>query len=656
MASPIKFTITNNDGTYTANITEGETKATTITEEENIPVINMNIENEKIPTYDLEISKIKKVTSVTSGEDGEQQEETVYLQGAKFKLYKGTKELGSYITDENGKITISGLYQYIDGKDEEATYMLKETLAPEGYAKVKDITFKVDGSTGELKFVNTEGKEEKYTVDGSTVRLTIEDSPSFKLIKTDAETGERLANIKFAIYNVEDGTEPAKNSKGEILGTKEIIDGKEYYTVTTDSNGALTADLPEGMYKAVEVEAPEKYDISEPYYFGIGTSREGKVGLKATWAEGIGGTSSEQIKSVSETSDGGYIVGGYFRDSIDLGNGISLTNKGSADGMIIKYDESGEVEWAEGIGGTSNDFINTVCETTDGGYIVGGYFESSSIDLGNGISLRNKGSTNYSDGMLIKYNARGEVEWAEGIGGIYSDSINAIAETSDGGYIVGGDFESSSIDLGNGISLRNKGSTNYSDGMLIKYNARGEVEWAEGIGGSNTDKITSVSETSDGGYIVGGYFNSSSIDLGNGISLRNKGYEDGMVIKYSENGQAEWTKVIGGEYDDKISSIAITSDGGYIVGGSFGSSSIDLENGISLIYKHTTSSWSSSSNGMIIKYDSNEEASWAKSISGCDELEITSILETRDENYIVGGYFNCDRIDLDNNVSLFKKR
>ena len=50
--------------------------------------------------------------------------------------------------------------------------MLKETLAPEGYAKVKDITFKVDGSTGELKFVNTEGKEEKYTVDGTTVKLT----------------------------------------------------------------------------------------------------------------------------------------------------------------------------------------------------------------------------------------------------------------------------------------------------------------------------------------------------------------------------------------------------------------------------------------------------------------------------------------------------
>ena len=642
LASPIKFTITNNDGTYTANITEGETKATTITEEENIPVINMNIEDEKIPTYDLEISKIKKVTSVTSGEDGEQQEETVYLQGAKFKLYKGTKELGNYITDENGKITISGLYQYIDGKNEEATYMLKETLAPEGYAKVKDITFKVDGSTGELKFVNTEGKEEKYTVDGTTVKLTIEDSPSFKLIKKDAETGERLANTKFTIYDVEDGTTPAKNSKGEILGTKEIIDGKEYYTVTTDSNGELTADLPEGMYKAVEVEAPEKYDISEPYYFGIGASREGKVGVKATWAEGIGGTEQDEINSVSETSDGGYIVGGYFNSSsIDLGNGISLTNKGDSDGMIIKYNATGEVEWAEGIGGTSIDYIKSVAETSDGGYIVGGDFYVSSIDLGNGISLTTKGSW---DGMIIKYNAAGEVEWAEVIGGTINDEITSVAGTSDGGYIVGGYFNSS-IDLGNGISLTKKGPY---DGMIIKYNATGEVEWAEGIGGTQQDEINSVSETSDGGYIVGGYFESSSIDLGNGISLTNKGKYDGIIIKYNATGEVEWAEGIGGSDYDHIESVAETSDGGYIVGGYFESSSIDLGNGISLTNKGKY-------DGIIIKYNATGEVEWAEGIGGSDYDHIESVAETSDGGYIVGGYFRSSSIDLGNGISLSNK-
>ena len=420
----IKFTIINKNGKYTLNIIDGTVKGSAISEVEDIPTANIQLEDEKIPTYNLEISKIQRITSTAVTEDelkakAEQalsSTDTVYLSGAKFKLYKGTKELGSYITDENGKITLSNLYQYIDGKDEEATYTLKETLSPEGYSKVKDITFKVDGSTGELKFVNTEGKEESYTVENNTVKLLVEDSPSFKLIKKDAETSELLANIKFSIYNIENNTvTPAKNSKGEIIGTKEIINGKEYYTVTTDSKGEITADLIEGMYKAVEVQAPDKYDTSDStYYFGIGTSSEGKEEFKAAWAKKIGGMQEDFVNSVAECSDGGYIVGGIFKSSLDLGNGITLSSKGNTDGFIIKYNSIGEAEWAQAVGNEDDEYITSVAECSDGGYIVGGNFHSSSIDLGNGIILINKsGSSFYSEGMIIKYSNIGEVEWAK---------------------------------------------------------------------------------------------------------------------------------------------------------------------------------------------------------------------------------------------------
>ena len=638
MMSSVKFKVTNNNGTYTANITEGETKVTSITEEENIPVININIENEKIPTYDLDILKIKKVTSVSEGTNGTQQEEIVYLKGAKFKLYKGTKELGTYVTDENGKITISGLYQYIDGKDEEAVYILKETFAPEGYAKVKDISFKVDGSTGELKFINTEGTEEKYTVEGITVKLTIEDSPSFKLIKKDGETGARLADIKFAIYNVEDGETPARNSKGEILGTKETINGKEYYTITTDSNGELTADLTEGMYKAVEVQAPDKYDTTESYYFGIGVSREGKVGVKADWAQGIGGGSNDSIESVAATNDGGYIVGGYFYSTnIDLGNGISLTGNRSMNGALIKYDSEKEIEWAKAIG----EEIQSVASTSDGGYIVGGYF-SKQIDLENGIKLSTNGS---NDGMIIKYDSEGNAEWAKGIGGTNYDYISSIAATSDGGYIVGGYFYSSNIDLENGVSLASKGSC---DGMIIKYDAEGNAKWAKGIGGTNDDYVKSVAETIDGGYIAGGYFKSTSIDLEDETSLTNKGNQDGVLIKYDSEGNVEWAKGIGGTTNDCINSVAATSDGGYIAGGDFHSNSIDLEDEIILTNKNTVGY----SDGMIIKYDSKGKVMWAKVIGGTTHDCINSVIESEDKGYIVGGYFQSENIDLENGISL----
>ena len=658
----IKFTVTNTNGTYTINVFQGTVKASNITEEDNIPTVNIELEDEKIPTYNLEISKIQRITSTAVTEDelkakAEQalsSTETVYLSGAKFKLYKGTKELGSYITDENGKITLNNLYQYIDGKDEEATYTLKETLSPEGYSKVKDIIFKVDGSTGELKFVNTEGKEESYTVENNTVKLLIEDSPSFKLIKKDAETSELLANIKFAIYDVEEGTQPAKNSKGEILGTKETINGKEYYTVTTDSKGEITADLPEGMYKAVEVQAPDKYDLSDStYYFGIGASREGKIGLKAIWAQGIGGDGLDSITSVAESSDGGYIVGGYFKSSsIDLGNGIILTNKGKEDGMVIKYDAEGEAEWAKEIGGEDEDSITSVVRCSDGGYIVGGYFYGSSIDLGNGIILTNKGHSIFSDGMVIKYSSEGEVEWAKVIGGTNIDYIRTVSETTDGGYIVGGSF-ADSINLGNGISFAGKG---YSDGMVIKYSSKGEIEWAKAIGGDEADYIRTVSETTDGGYIVGGEFGSSSIDLENEISLKNKssysGFSDGMVIKYDAEGKIEWAKGIYGTSMDEINSVAGCSDGGYIVVGSFSSSSIDLENGTSLTNK---GNGNGSDDGMLIKYSSDGEVEWAKTIGGTSSDYIRSVEECSDGGYIIGGYFESRSIDLGNGVSLTNK-
>ena len=292
------------------------------------------------------------------------------------------------------------------------------------------------------------------------------------------------------------------------------------------------------------------------------------------WTKGIGGTGNDSIKSVSETTDGGYIVGGNFRSkSIDLENGISLANRGNNDGIVIKYSSSGEVEWAKGIGGNYNEFIIKVSETTDGGYIVGGYFDSSSIDLGNGISLSNSNSVHY-DGMLIKYGSSGEVEWAKGIGETADDQITSIVETTDGGYIVGGYFKSSSIDLGNGISLSNSNS-GYYDGMLIKYDSEGNAEWTKGIGGTEYDEITSVSECSDGGYVVAGYFQSSSIDLGNGEILTNRGSDDGMIIKYSSSGEVEWAKGIGGEGYDDITSVSETTDGGYVVAGYFKSSSID---------------------------------------------------------------------------------
>ena len=277
-------------------------------------------------------------------------------------------------------------------------------------------------------------------------------------------------------------------------------------------------------------------------------SSEGEV----EWARSIGEDYDDRINSVTETSDGGIIVGGYFESrSITVGD-YTLTNAGGSDGMVIKYSSEGEVEWARSIGGEKDESIESVSETSDGGIIVGGYFYGSSITVGEYTLTNNsKPSYYYRDGMVIKYNTLGEVEWARSIGGSSSDYINSISETSDGGIIVGG-------------------ST--SSGNIIKYNSDGEVEWT-GNTGSN---IQSVSETSDGGVLVGGYFQSKSITVGD-YTLKNNGYDDGMIIKYSSDGEIEWAKSVGGSSNDYIGDVTELSSGFIMAGGYFASSTIETD-------------------------------------------------------------------------------
>ena len=182
------------------------------------------------------------------------------------------------------------------------------------------------------------------------------------------------------------------------------------------------------------------------------------------WATSIGGSSSDQIDSIAETKDGGCIIGGYFSSSsITVGDSI-LTNVHYEDGMVIKYDADGTVEWATSIGGSNSEYITSVKETSDEGYIIGGYFRGSYIPLENYVLSSNGGY----DGMIIKYNANGIVEWAKNIGGSYDDYINSVIELDARDYMAIGYFQSNTIETNGHTIINNSSSTNYSDGMILK--------------------------------------------------------------------------------------------------------------------------------------------------------------------------------------------
>ena len=163
-------------------------------------------------TYTLEFTNkkmtslvIKKVDSI-SGEP---------LVGAKFAVEKQNGEhVGEYTTDNTGIILLPTL--------DPDWYVVRETKAPEGY--ILDETPKT-----------VEVKTNVPTV------VTFENKPlsGIKIVKTDAETGEPLEGVSFAVSKM----------NGEKIGT-----------FKTDKEGMIyISDLEDGYYTVTETEGLENY-------------------------------------------------------------------------------------------------------------------------------------------------------------------------------------------------------------------------------------------------------------------------------------------------------------------------------------------------------------------------------------------------------------
>lgn len=174
------------------------------------------------------------------------------------------------------------------------------------------------------------------------------------------------------------------------------------------------------------------------------------------------------------------------------------------------------IEWSRCYGGSRNEnqggtspFGNVILRTAEGGYIVAGI--TSSID--GDIDRRRrrddpfiKDSCRNEDIWIIKFNAQNQIVWEQYYGGEATDHVNTIRQTTDGGYILCGVTSSITGDFPfdtTGIShIHNKGGTN--DGYVMKLDSLGRKVWVSRIGGSATDWIGSVLQTSDGGYLAVG--------------------------------------------------------------------------------------------------------------------------------------------------------
>jgi len=314
---------------------------------------------------------------------------------------------------------------------------------------------------------------------------------------------------------------------------------------------------------------------------------------KEEWNKTFGGEADDAAYYVQQTSDGGFIIGGYTKSY-----GIATWNP-----WLIKTDFKGNEEWNRTYNFYSLDFLSgyvrSVQQTNDGGYILGCSFFNSTSTKSKELSPFDITKRDYISLMvLIKTDSNGNEQWNKTYNGVEYSWCFYVRQTIDGGFIATGGGNSTSY-----------GSI---DVYLLKTYPNGTMQWLKTYGTSDMDEEGRwVQQTSDGGYIITGMSDCNyDTDWGkmwliktnaNGIIVWNKKFEgtsrnshigpetygnsvqqtsdngfiiagiidnQGCLIKTDSNGNEEWRKIpFVNDFSFFCYSGKQTSDGGYIATG-----------------------------------------------------------------------------------------
>ena len=262
------------------------------------------------------------------------------------------------------------------------------------------------------------------------------------------------------------------------------------------------------------------------------------------------------------------------------------------------------VAWETNLGGSLFDQAVSIKQTVDGGYIVAGTSESNDGNVGG-----NNGGFDY---WIVKLAVNGSLVWETNLGGSGDDFARSIQQTIDGGYIVAGFSGSDDGDVG--------GNNGHLDYWIVKLSTNGNLVWETNLGGSESDYASSIQQTIDGGYIVGGVSLSDDGDVSG-----NNGDFDYWIVKLDTNGSLVWETNLGGSGHDVYSSIQQTADSGYIVAGDSESNDGDVggNNGLDDYW--------------IVKLAANGSMVWETNLGGSDRDLANSTQQTIDGGYIVAG-------------------
>ena len=400
-----------------------------------------------------------------------------------------------------------------------------------------------------------------------------------------------------------------KDSKGNILYTKnetdtfgdmiyytgKYKDGKLELEQTNESPGYSSNETPTTKASAAKITTSTTVGVKKP-------SKESVDEAKCEYTKFFGGSGLDAFRDIIGCKDGGFVAAG-----------ISASKDGDYKGVsgewemqhtsLVKYSSDGKVEWKYITGGNSQVNFNDVIELKDGTIVAAGQTAATSGDV------VKTASTNSA--FIVRLKADGTFMWKYVFPSDASSTgeyISSLAATPDGGFVAGG----KAISESGFFTGTQKGGTK---AFIFKFDKNGNIKWRKVLQGSKSNIISALAVNSDGDIYATCVTMSTDGDF-SGIRFNKIRTENTVLLKLNKKGDLDWAEYLQGSGKSEFNTLAVTDDGGCVVGGTF------------TIYKRADGIYTMNygkRDGYVLRYNSKGQVCWSRLIGGADDDSVLGI-------------------------------
>lgn len=400
-----------------------------------------------------------------------------------------------------------------------------------------------------------------------------------------------------------------KDSKGNILYTKnetdtfgdmiyytgKYKDGKLELEQTNESPDYSSNETPTTKASAAKITTSTTVGVKKP-------SKESVDEAKCEYTKFFGGSGLDAFRDIIGCKDGGFVAAG-----------ISASKDGDYKGVsgewemqhtsLVKYSSDGKVEWKYITGGNSQVNFNDVIELKDGTIVAAGQTAATSGDV------VKTASTNSA--FIVRLKADGTFMWKYVFPSDASSTgeyISSLAATPDGGFVAGG----KAISESGFFTGTQKGGTK---AFIFKFDKNGNIKWRKVLQGSKSNIISALAVNSDGDIYATCVTMSTDGDF-SGIRFNKIRTENTVLLKLNKKGNLDWAEYLQGSGKSEFNALAVTDDGGCVVGGTF------------TIYKRADGIYTMNygkRDGYVLRYNSKGQVCWSRLIGGADDDSVLGI-------------------------------